>query len=75
MVHDHIKEYKQMLPSSQYVTCPCRHVLSDPELEGSPLEFLKQTEAYWKVSVAQPGSHTWDGHLLQLSGRGVAEVI
>jgi hypothetical protein len=24
-------------------------VLSDPDLEGNPLDFLKQTEAFWKV--------------------------
>lgn len=30
---------------------PCRRILSQPGLEGNPLEFLKQTEAYWKVCV------------------------
>lgn len=26
-----------------------RHILSDPDIEGDPLQFLKVTEAYWKV--------------------------
>jgi len=36
----------------------CRRILSDPELEGNPLDFLKQTEAYWKVSTALPHTAT-----------------
>jgi hypothetical protein len=30
-----------------------RAVLSDPNLEGEPLAFLKATEAYWKVGAQQ----------------------
>lgn len=26
-----------------------RQILSDPDIEGDPLQFLKVTEAYWKV--------------------------
>ena len=26
-----------------------RQLLSDPDIEGDPLQFLKVTEAYWKV--------------------------
>lgn len=30
-----------------------RRILSDPNLEGDPLAFLKATEAYWKVKQQQ----------------------
>lgn len=30
-----------------------RRVLSDPDIEGDPLTFLKATEAYWKVGAKQ----------------------
>jgi hypothetical protein len=39
-----------------------RAVLSDPDLEGEPLAFLKATEAYWKV-----GAHH-NAHVLMLAG-------
>lgn len=29
-----------------------RRILSDPDIEGDPLQFLKVTEAYWKVQYA-----------------------
>ena len=28
-----------------------RQILSDPDIEGDPLQFLKVTEAYWKVQT------------------------
>lgn len=28
-----------------------REILSDPDIEGDPLQFLKVTEAYWKVQT------------------------
>lgn len=34
-----------------------RHILSDPGIEGDPLQFLKVTEAYWKVQSASSCMH------------------
>jgi hypothetical protein len=38
--------------TSPLLPSPHRRVLSDPDLEGNPLDFLKQTEAFWKVRWA-----------------------
>jgi hypothetical protein len=38
-----------------------RAILSDPDLEGNPLAFLKATEAYWKVGARH-------AHVLMLAG-------
>lgn len=51
---DRISETVHCDDSHVRATVDVKAILSDPGIEGNPLEFLKVTEAYWKVWSSSP---------------------
>lgn len=55
---DRISETVHCDDSHAGATVDVKAILSDPGIEGNPLEFLKVTEAYWKVRSYSPALPT-----------------
>ena len=55
---DRISETVHCDDSHVRATVDVKAILSDPGIEGNPLEFLKVTEAYWKVWSSSPALQT-----------------